>query len=290
YTDSTATAGTASNEYCYAVSSIATAGSGASQTGTAQPASPSNPTQGANPGPIAPGNATPTSAPTISSIAALGHTLTVNFDEQINPATVDPNGSDFSVTIGTAVTTSVARAFGTGSTVYIDYPQISLSSESVSVAIQSGADGNTVCAANSTTVCATIGNSSPGGPVTGTAALPPVPALDGIAVSAGTITLSYNIPVDCDTVDTGEYTLSVQGQTGPPVLAAACTAPSSGPAPATSTSVTIQAAVSTGETVTVSYATEAAPTGLGIVASNSNTGPSGNANDGNLESNESITS
>jgi len=291
YTDSTATAGTASNQYCYAVSSIATAGSGTSQTGTAQPASPGNPAQGSNPGPIAPGNATPTSAPTISSIAALGHTLTVNFSEQINPATVDSNGSDFSVTIGTAVATSPARAFGTGSTVYIDYPQISLSGDTISVAIQSGADSNTVCAANSTTVCAAIGNSSPGGPVTGTAALPPAPALDGIAISAGTITLSYNIPVDCDTVDTGEYTLSVQGQAGPPVLTAACTAPSSGPAPATSTSVTIQAAVSTGETVTVSYQLEATSPFLGIIASNSNTGPSGNANDGSIEANpDSITS
>jgi len=242
YNDSTATAGTGStpNEYCYAVSAIATAGSGSSQIGTAQPASPGNPAQASNPGPITPGAAT---APLISSVSGLGQTITITYNEPINAATVDSNGSDFNISAGSityapptgstsanpAVTppttlTAWVPTTGSGNVVILDIAFGTVNS-AIGVTQETGADHNSVCAAGSTTVCAT----APGALKTGTGsasatgAAPVIRLITG-SFSAQTVTVGYNQAIDCASIDSSgaQYQVTEQGHAPPPIVSAAC--------------------------------------------------------------------
>lgn len=252
YNDTTATAGSSSTEYCYAVSAVSPSGSGANQVGTGTgDTSSSSSGLSSGPDPVAPGTVTTGSAPVISSVSGTGHSITITYNEAINPATVDSNGSDFTVTGVTpnSSTQPVKNASGFGDEVILDLPFVSIPSGGLfSVTQVSGGDGNSVCAANSTTLCAV----SPSQAENATGGMPGAnPTMDGASVpTPGTIDVAYQIPVDCATVDPGggEYTAT---EGGVPIAVGAAACPSgSGP---TSTEVVLTASSATVGTVVVTY-------------------------------------
>jgi putative cell wall-binding protein len=258
YNDPTATqTSSATAEYCYAVSSVAPNAAGSTQTGTATPASPSS-SSTTTPGAVAPG----TSTPTITGVSAKGQTITINYNEAINPATVDTNGSDYVINSGVTynysssngnkITTEQAFVSSAGNQVIVDIDFGTVSGSTVTITPQSGGDGNTVCAAGGTTQCAPTG----GGPVTGpvSAAGTTAPVITGVSgsSSAQTVTVNYNQPIDCATVDTSgkQYALTESGTpvpASPTPSKASCTGTTS-----TTVTLTVTGLLPTGS-ITVTY-------------------------------------
>ncbi len=275
YTDTTASPGSGSsaNEYCYAVSAISANGAGTTQTGTAQPASPSStPGSSADPSPVAPGTAT---APSITSVSGLGHSISITYNEPVNSATVAKDGSDYSISgtityspTGAPQTWSAfVPSGGSGNTVILDIDFGTISGSFV-VTQKVGSDGNTVCATGSTTLCAAPNSFGSG---TGTAGASPREMITAASASAssGTVTLSYSEPIDCATVDTtgAQYAVSESGpgspSAAPNVSSATCTSGAS------SATVTLQVTpLVVGATVTVLYNPLAAGSKAGTYVSN----------------------
>ena len=261
YPDNSATAGTTSNEYCYAVSSVSPDATGGTQTGTATGTS----------GAVAPGSVNTGTAPVIQTVSAIGHSVTVTYNEAINPATVESNGSQFNLS-GEAPTTKVIDAYGFGDQVILDLPYASVPDGGpVSVSQVSGSNGSSVCAANSTTVCA----QTPSAAVNGTGGTEgAAPTMQGIVATSSSMTIdvNYAFPIDCATIDpsnAGKEFTAVEtppgSTTGTPlsISAAACPA-NSGP---TSQTVALTANFLPGGTVAVTYQTGATDASYAIVSS-----------------------
>jgi len=199
-------------EYCYVVTSV---------DATGQEGNPS-----AISGPTA---ATASSGvPAFTSAAAGASTVQVTYNQAINPATVDSNGSDFTVTYTVSnVTTAdpVTAASGSGSTATITVANAIPSGATVVVTAQNGTmDLNTVCASGSTTNC-----QAPGSQVqTVAGAAAPAFASSSASHTTDTITVVYNEPVNCTTVGPADYTVQSPNGTTDAATTATCVSPSGG--------------------------------------------------------------
>lgn len=273
YQDTSATPGSGStaNEYCYAISSVAVAASGANQIGSATPIG-ANQLQAANPAPVAPKTV---AAPAITSVAGQGHTITITYNEAVNPATVASDGSDFvlsTVTYSPANAPHTIQAFvssaGSGNQVILDIDFGTVGS-TFQVTQQSGSDGNTVCSSGSTTNCASATSAAVSGTSTTAGTAPTITGVSGSFVGQ-TITVTYNEPIDCATVDTGgsQYVLTAGGSS---ITAKKAQCGSGSTTPATATTVTLSTLsgpLVSGGTVTVQYSPlSGSASNLGIVSS-----------------------
>ncbi|MGH9120608.1 MAG: hypothetical protein ACRDYC_01465, partial [Acidimicrobiales bacterium] len=221
YTDSTVSAGastTTPNAYCYAVSPIALAAiSGTTETGTAAPASAINPpplTLGTPtataPAPEVPANGTTTTNPVFTaSGAAGGMTVIVQYNQAINPASVDTNGSQYVVSYvpsggGATFADPVTAATQTSPNVTLTVTSGIPTGATVTVTAQNGTPTiNPPCSAASASSC-----EAPGDQVQITAgATAVVPKLTSVSASFGgqTVGLAYNQPITCATLTPGDY-------------------------------------------------------------------------------------
>ena len=282
------------NYYCYGVSSISPNAIGGTAPASAAPASPPQLSNGSTPGPTQASLGTQGAGPSITSISVAGQTITVNYSAPINPASVDnvggtnkggvSNTSDFAVTANASTGSFSWREWGSGSQVFLDVsscPTSPTSSSSctnplatatgVTVTSQSGTDGNTVCAANSTAACDKTGDTASTSTMAAAGTAPTITSVVG-SVSSQTVTVTYSAAIDCATVDTSsgssQYAVSQGGSSagpfGPaqPEGGATCTGP-------TSTKVVIQTAgLIVGSTVQVTYSPATGSTGP-VVASGS---------------------
>ena len=248
--------------YCYAVAPVAPSASG-TQEGTGAPANTNSTATGSTGGQtagsqgIAPAPApTGTGAPVFKSATAQGQTVTVTYNQTINPATVDKG--DFTVTYGTSnngtgtqTSDAVTSASGTGTTVYVELTSAVPSGDFAIVKSATGADTNTVCAAGGTSNCQTTGDQVISGAATA-AGTAPTMQTSGSSASSSTkqVIVKFSSPVDCSTVDSGDWAVT---ETAPvPVTSATCS-DSSGAAVTTATSqyVTITTTGLTAGSVTV---------------------------------------
>ncbi|HZU74797.1 MAG TPA: cell wall-binding repeat-containing protein [Acidimicrobiales bacterium] len=212
-------------DFCYAVSSASPSGAGPVQIGTAAPANPAS--GSATPGAVAATQGTG-SAPTISSVTTQGWTIAVNYNETINPSTVDTG--DFAITMPTPVTPTATNA--AGSVVYIDLGQQIPVGMTPKVTVQkSSSDSNTVCAASSTSACEAVGDSATSSPATQPGPAPSM-TIQSASSSNQTIVLKYApFAIDCGTVTSKDFTASSSG-VGLQVQSAGCSDQSGTASPA----------------------------------------------------------
>ena len=217
----------------------------------------------------------------MTGIGVVGQVIALSYNEAINPTTVAANASDFTIALTpSTVKSPTVRAWGSGSTVYLDYSARVPTGDKVTVTDKSGSDGNTVCAANSTTACERSGQSEATSKLGAPLAAPTLVSLSassGASVPSVTVTLSH--PIDCVTIDTtgGQYKVTEGAASGAGIgYAASCVG--TGP---TSTQVTISTGpLVAGATVTVTYA----PDSFGPVVSSSEGNAEGAAAPGNATS------
>jgi putative cell wall-binding protein len=204
------------NYYCYAVSSVSPAASGSPAPATAAPANPAQVGQPGTGSPVQASLATAGAAPVMQSMTAVGNTLAITYNENINTADLQSDGSQFLIAIGGgAGSTTTARAWGAGSQVFLDIPKAPAVGTTITVTAQNGKNGRTVCAANSTTACEKTGDSQSASEAAPTGAAPKIVGVSGSA-SSQTVTVTYNEAIDCATVDpsAAQYTVT-QGQSSP---------------------------------------------------------------------------
>jgi putative cell wall-binding protein len=245
---------TASSSYCYAVSAVAANVSGTNQPATAQPASPSNPLSPSTPGPVTASTATTGAAPVLNSIAVQGQTISLTYNQAVNPASVDPDGSQFAITANAQPVT--ANAWASGSIVYLDLNLATAPTPPVIVTSRDGGNGTTVCAQNASSgACEAIGESKTASTVTPATVFPTIVGLSASA-STQTVTVSYSEPIDCVTVDSGggQYPESESSGGSPPLTSPPHMAACSGSSP-TSTQVLLTQGIPLvpGATISVTY-------------------------------------
>ena len=226
------------NYYCYAVSSVSPAATGSPAPATAAPANPAQVSQPGTGSPVQASLATAGASPVMQSMTAVGNTLTITYNENINTADVQADGSQFVITIGGSATPSPARAWGAGAQVFLDLPTTHSVGTQITVTAQNGKNGRTVCAANSTTACEKVGDSQSATEAAATGLAPKIVGVAGSA-SSQTVTVTYNEAIDCATVDpsAGQFTVTEGQSTGGPVPVQYTAAACSGTGPTSSTVV-----------------------------------------------------
>ncbi len=186
-----------------------------------------------------------------ASISTGSSTLTLTFTEAIVCSSLDANGSDFQVSVGSAADNPSAAACvsptgGAAATVALTLPTAVPAGSTVAATAEAGGDGNTVLDAQ--------GASEPVGDTVSTST-GVVPLFSGASsvVGSTSVTAVYQEAVQCSSVDTGDYSVTVGGA-GDSVSSVSCPPGSSPSAGTTSNSVLITVATaptSTAQTVSV---------------------------------------
>ena len=265
------------NQYCYAVSSVSPSGAGTPAPATAAPANPAQLGQPGTGSPVQASLATAGASPVLQSLTAVGNTLTLTYNENINTTDLKQDGSQFVVTVGSSPgTATTARAWGAGSQVFLDMPNAQVAGTNITVTAQNGSNGRTVCAANSTQACEKTGDTQSASEVAPTGAAPKIQA-SGVTASASSqsVTITYNVAIDCATLDTGagQFSQSMVGpgngapsQVAGPASFSKAACVSTGP---TSSQITLSGSppLVPGESLTITYKAETPS------SSNGNIGP-----------------
>lgn len=200
--------------YCYAVSSVGPS-AGGTQEGTAQPAAQNTNSSG-NAG-VQPGLPASSTTMHLTAIAVQSQVVTLTYNAPVNCATVDGNGTapssnpsatsyDYTVTAGGSAATingilscgqdSSSSALTNANQVALELATSQPQGTTVTATAKSGTDNNTVCSTTTASGCEPVGDSA------STASSAPVtPLMRGLAVSNTTITVTFNEPIACSTVD-----------------------------------------------------------------------------------------
>ncbi|HET6812177.1 MAG TPA: cell wall-binding repeat-containing protein [Acidimicrobiales bacterium] len=241
------------NYYCYAVSSVSPNATGGTAPATANPANPAQVSQPGTGSPVQASLATAGASPVMQSMTAVGNTLTLTYNENINTADVQGDGSQFTIAIGAGGTrtTDLARAWGAGSQVFLDMAHAQPAGTMITVTAQNGTNGRTVCAANSTTACEKTGDTQSASETAPTGAAPKIVSVSGSAGSQ-TVTVTYNEPIDCATVEPSASQFSNSDENGAPASFKKAACVGSNP---TASQVTLSGGIplAPGATVTVKY-------------------------------------
>ena len=252
--------------YCYAVTAVTPSASGTQEsTGVAantnSTASSSSGGQTAGSQGIAPAPApTSSGAPKFTSAAAQGVTLTITYSQAVNPNSVDTK--DFTVTYGTSnsgggtqTNDAVQAASGSGTTVTVELATAVPTGNYALIKAAAGSDGNTVCAVGGTSSCQATTDQVISSAATAPGTAPAIQKATSTATSSTSkITLNFNEPIDCATVDNMDWKVSSNTVPLLVVSSAACTDSSGGAVTTTTSSyvtLTTGTSFSSGAQITV---------------------------------------